>query len=727
MTIASKLAEERRARLAAERLLELKQSELFAANRKLGRRAKALSDEIVETRAEISNVRYENQKVKSDLTVAHQKIEMVEQRLWHSIETIHDGFAMFDIDNGMVMANHAYLSVFDGLEEIAPGVSYARMLQLMTEEGIVNVGNQSAAQWRAAMLQRWQARDPSPVVIRLWNDQYIRLIDRRGHGGDVVSLALNITDTVKYEKAIKQEQRNAEAANRAKSAFLANMSHEIRTPMNGVVGMADLLTETTLDDEQRLFVDTIKSSAEALLVIINDVLDFSKIEAEKIVLHPEPFDLERCIHEILIMLQGKAREKSIELLMDYDMFLPSQFIGDPGRVRQVLTNLIGNALKFTLQGHVLVRVVGIEGLNGTTDIRITIEDTGIGIPSDKITHIFGESNQVDDERNRQFEGTGLGLAISKRLITLMGGSIWVESEIGKGTCFGFNLALPQVDHDTLNLPDLSGRFQRILIADAHDVTREILARQLSLFDAHVVSCSSLVTCQELLNTTYDLFLCGGGFADADPFDLVEHAVNVAPMMPCVMLSASLSDIRNDPIGHHVKAVVPKPLSRRGLLNVLGNLDTTKETLPSKPPEEMQSAPPAPQARLRVLTAEDNKTNQLVFSKMVKTLDIDLKFANNGEEAVALYKEYQPDIIFMDISMPKMDGKQACKAIRDYEHHSKKEPIPIVALTAHAINGDKDDILAVGMNRYLTKPLKKDEIMGAISDYAPDRVFPKPTN
>ena len=188
---------------------------------------------------------------------------------------------MFDIDNGMVMANRAYLSVFDGLEEIGPGVSYARILQLLTEEGIVNVGQHTAAEWRATMMQRWQSRDPSPVVIRLWNDEYIRLIDRRGHGGDVVSLALNITDTVKYEKAIKAEQKNAEATNRAKSAFLANMSHEIRTPMNGVVGMTDLLTETVLDDEQRLFVDTIKGSAEALLVIINDVLYFSKIEADK--------------------------------------------------------------------------------------------------------------------------------------------------------------------------------------------------------------------------------------------------------------------------------------------------------------------------------------------------------------------------------------------------------------------------------------------------------------
>ena len=722
MSIANKLAEERRARLAAERLLELKQAELFAANRKLGRRAKALSDEIVETRAEITTVRDENQRVKSDLTVAHQKIELVEQRLWHSIETIHDGFAMFDIDNGMVMANRAYLSVFDGLEEIGPGVSYARILQLLTEEGIVNVGQHTAAEWRATMMQRWQSRDPSPVVIRLWNDEYIRLIDRRGHGGDVVSLALNITDTVKYEKAIKAEQKNAEAANRAKSAFLTNMSHEIRTPMNGVVGMADLLTETVLDDEQRLFVDTIKGSAEALLVIINDVLDFSKIEADKIVLHPEPFDLERCIHEILVMLQGKAREKSIELVMDYDMFLPSQFIGDPGRLRQVLTNLIGNALKFTLQGHVLVRVVGVETGDGKTDIRITIEDTGIGIPQDKLTHIFGEFNQVDDERNRQFEGTGLGLAISKRLITLMGGKIWVESEVGTGTCFGFNVTLANADHDTSDVPDISDRFHRVIIADGHLVTLDILARQFAAFGIQTTQCTSLCAFKDVVNPSYDLFLCGSGFDDADPFDLVEYAHDTHPNMSCVMISATASDVRNDPIGHHIKTVVPKPMSRRGILNSLINMHSNQ-------PMSTQAAEPIfttvskrqEQRTLRILTAEDNKTNQLVFSKMVKSLDIELRFANNGEDAIKEYETFQPDLIFMDISMPKMDGKDACRAIRNQERTKGLPPVPIIALTAHAINGDKDEILSVGMDRYLTKPLKKDEILTAIADFTPKNV------
>ena len=376
MSLANKLAEERRARLAAERLLEQKQAELQAANRKLGKHALALSHEIHETRAEVQTVRDENQRVKSDLNVAYQKVEIAERRLWHSIETIQDGFAFFDADSRMIAANNAYLAVFDGLEAVKPGVSYIEILQFITEEGIVNIGALKPHEWREKMLDRWQGTQPEPEVIRLWNGQYIKLIDQRGHGGDVVSLALNITDTIRYEKELKDARRRAEAANRAKSSFLANMSHEIRTPMNGVVGMAELLMETELTEEQRLFTSTIKNSGEALLVIINDVLDYSKIEAEKLVLHAEPFDLERCIHELVTLMQVNARDKGLDVLVDYDLFLPTRFVGDPGRIRQIMTNLLGNAVKFTETGHVLVRVTGLHpDAEGRASIHVTVEDT----------------------------------------------------------------------------------------------------------------------------------------------------------------------------------------------------------------------------------------------------------------------------------------------------------------------------------------------------------------
>jgi len=718
MNIATKLAEERRARLAAERLLELKEAELNAANRKLGRRAKALSEEIVETRAEITSVRDENQRVKSDLTVAHQKIEIVEQRLWHSIETIQDGYAVFDINNGLLMANHAYLSVFDGLEEVAPGVSYARILQLLTEEGIVNIGRRPPAEWRVEMMERWHSSNPEPTIIRLWNNQYIRLIDRRGHGGDVVSLALNITESVKYEEALKAAQVKAESANRAKSAFLANMSHEIRTPMNGVVGMADLLTDTKLDDEQHLYVETIKGSAEALLVIINDVLDFSKIEAEKLILHPEPFDLERCVHEILLMLQGKAKEKDVELLIDYDMFMPSYFVGDPGRIRQVITNIVGNALKFTLSGHVMVRVVGLEQLDGQTDIHVTIEDTGIGIPEDKVDHIFGEFNQVDDERNREFEGTGLGLSITKKLINLMDGQIWVESEVGVGSCFGFKISLPIADHTAEPIPNLQGQFKKVLIADASQDLILILRKQMETLGANVICVTEFSEFENALDETFDVFLCGSGFPNNDPFELVELASKTHTDLRIVMLDASQNDVQQDPSGQHVSATLQKPISRRSLFSVLNEMSNPLKT--ENVTNDSASVEPTEKGadgrRLRILTVEDNKTNQLVFKKMVKNLDIELQFAGNGEEAVELYQSYNPDLIFMDISMPKVDGKEATRRIRALETNSDTH-VEIIALTAHAMNGDKEEILGAGLDQYLTKPLRKDAIFGAIENCA----------
>ncbi len=433
MSLAGKLAQERRARLASERLLEMKQAELSAANRKLGLHAMALTKRIGETQAEVETVRDENEKVKSDLTVANAKIEVAERRLWHSIQTIQDGFAFFDESSCLIGANAAYLSVFEGLEEVAPGVTYPRILEIMITEGLVDIGSEAPSEWQQRLLKRWAIPHPQPEVIRLWNGHYIKLIDQRGNGGDVVSLALNITASVRHEAELTAARERAEAANRAKSAFLANMSHEIRTPMNGIVGMTELLSETPLDEEQRLYLNTIRNSGEALLVIINDVLDYSKIEADKLTLNPEQFDFERCILEVAMLLQPSVRDKGLTLLVDYNLFLPTLFVGDPGRVRQVLTNLVGNAVKFTSNGHVLIRVTGVPNHDAhSCDVHVAIEDTGIGIDKDKIGHIFGEFNQVEDERNRAFDGTGLGLAITKRLITLMGGTIWVDSEPGQG-------------------------------------------------------------------------------------------------------------------------------------------------------------------------------------------------------------------------------------------------------------------------------------------------------
>ena len=772
MSLANKLSEERRARLAAERLLELKQAELFAANRKLGLHAQALEGQVSETRAEITNVRSENKRVKEELGVANQKVEVAERRLWHSIETIRDGFAYFNSDNELIAANDSYLVVFDGLEMIKPGVNYVTILQMLTDEGIVDTGDLAPTDWRRMMLQRWMHSNPEPIVIRLWNNNYIKLIDQRSPNGDLVSLGLNITETVEYEKQLKRARAEAEAANRAKSAFLANMSHEIRTPMNGVVGMAELLADTGLDEEQQLYVNTIKNSGEALLVIINDVLDYSKIEAEKLQLYIEPFDLERCIHEVLLLLLPTARAKGLNLVLDYDIFLPTGFDGDPGRIRQILTNLIGNAIKFTTEGHVLIRVTGVpDATNACAKISIAIEDTGIGIPEDKVRHIFGEFNQVEDERNRKFEGTGLGLAISQRLVGLMGGEIWVTSEEGVGSCFGFSLELPISDSNPIVQPAIPGGIRHVMIVDDLEANRRILEHQLQQLGLGVTACVSAQEALGKVDDSIDLVMTDHNMPDMDGIELATSLKEAGHAFPILLLSSNPANAANDPGRKHVHAVLQKPLPREVLFHRLEELGeiAPKPEAPAKVetigwseelepddapqvafhsnrrrpardvsatdqgvPDVAETVPQAPASpvqprQMRVLTAEDNKTNQLVFRKMTKDLCIDLTFANNGEEAVEAFQSVSPDLVFMDISMPKMDGKTATKAIRSIEAESGGH-VPIVALTAHAMQGDDDGILDAGLDHYLTKPMRKNEIHAVIFEHCPDDAMdpaPKP--
>ncbi|NNK77901.1 MAG: response regulator [Litoreibacter sp.] len=703
------LSRERRARLAAERLLEQKQAELKNANRKLSQHALSLSDQIVDQRKVVAELEGQNSQVHEDLEKANVKVTEVERLLWDALESIPDGFALFDKDLKLIAANHPYLSVIDHAEHVGPGVSYESILDLCLEEGLVDLEGKDEDEWYDFMLDRWAAPNIEPVTLRFWNGMYVKLVDRRTADGGIVSLALNITDTIRREDELRDARDKAQAADRAKSSFLARMSHELRTPMNGVVGMAELLMANDLDEESTLYASTIKGSGEALLEIINDVLDFSKIEADKIELKPVPFDLERVVQEVALIVEPTVQQKQITLDVDYDQFLPTTFVGDRGRLRQILTNLVGNAVKFTDQGHVLIRVVGLPLENDEFQLHITVEDTGIGIDEDMVDHIFGEFNQVEDQANRKFEGTGLGLAITRRLVEHMGGEVWIDSVKGEGSAFGFMLTLPLAKDSRDDETQLPEHLQHILLAGPKSVDQSVLARQIRLLGRSTQSVETLDAALEIIEESPPdlVILSQPKPIDGTP-DPVETLRSAAPDLPVILMPSSpgQADESNHPY------ILRKPILRHDLFSVLLTA-SGKTPTNSEAPE-----PPETDRTLQVLAAEDNKTNQLVFRKMLKDIELDLKIVGNGREAVDAFSAHRPDMIFMDISMPEMDGMEATNAIRALERKSGFEAVPIIAMTAHAVDGDEARIREAGVDHYLTKPLKREAIHKLIHALTP---------
>jgi signal transduction histidine kinase/CheY-like chemotaxis protein len=748
MTVFDKLMQERRARLIAERQLDQSQREAEGLRARLDRaeaelhllrrRQVVASAAAVEAEQAAPRARGDEAETRVRMDEARAQADQAERRLWDSINTLRDGFAVFNDRQELVIANQAYLHAFAGFPEVQPGIPFERLAEILAFEGRVDLQGQDPRAWVDAAVARWRDDPIPPVELQFATGTTARLIDRRARGGDIVSLVHDITEPARHAAELTEARVRAEAASRAKSAFLANMSHEIRTPMNGVVGMAELLCDTALTEEQKLYAETIRSSGEALLNIINDVLDFSKIEADRLTLVPEPFDLERCIHEVLILLQAGARKQRIDLILDYDLFLPTRFLADPGRMRQIMTNLVGNAVKFTEQGHVLIRVVGVEAGEGQQQINVTVEDTGIGIAADQQARIFGEFAQVDDQANRRFEGTGLGLTITRRLIALMGGRVWVESTLGKGSCFGFSVTLPVAD-DAALAHHRPIRLDRVLVVDDSLINRTILQRQLQAQGIEVALAASGLEASELLAgqpqggaTPFDLVITDHEMPGLDGVGLLRRLRDQGCSLPVILLSSSPGNLAQSSDGPAFRAVLQKPLLRRDLLQTLQALNDP--ALPKAQYPGPRAGPTRPAAlgrrtpadefsggrAMRILAAEDNRTNQLVLSRMLDELDLDLVFAEDGHRAVELFAQLRPDLILMDISMPRMDGRAATRAIRQMPGGAQ---LPILALTAHVISADHDDILASGVDGVLTKPLRKAQLLDVIARHVPAGVRP----
>ncbi len=542
------------------------------------------------------------------------------------------------------------------------------------------------------------------------------LTERKRNADELESAWIN-AEIARQEAEKAREE--AERANRAKSIFLATMSHEIRTPMNGVIGMTSLLGETPLNEQQRAYAETIATCGETLLGVINDILDFSKIESGGMELEEEDFELQSSIEHILDIFGARAARSGIELLNQVEREVPAFIRGDDLRLRQILTNLVGNAMKFTEQGEIFIRVrVEDAASNGELLLGFEVRDTGIGIPAEKQERLFKAFSQVDSSTTRKYGGTGLGLAISQQLVKLMGGTIRVESAPGKGSTFYFNIRTRAGagKQAPIQIDGLTGHAgKKVLIVDDNHTNRIILRTQLEYWNLQPVLAASGVEALNILDadSRFDLILTDMQMPFMDGIRLAQNIHGRYAHIPIILLSSVGDEYKKKQL---FSAVMTKPIKQQLLYrNILaglqhqGRFTVDGRQVPSRLPENLSATFP-----LQILVAEDNEINQQVIHYILQKIGYMATIVANGQEAVDAAEAMTYDIIFMDLQMPDVDGLEATRIIRG--NKTLHQPV-IIALTANTMEGDEEECLLAGMNDYIGKPVKLEELLGKLRKWA----------
>jgi two-component system sensor histidine kinase/response regulator len=574
------------------------------------------------------------------------------------------------------------------------------------------------------MMTRCQRKDRSIVDVELHT---VRLMVNRKVEGTLY-IYQDISVRKRAEEDMQRAKEAAEASNRAKSEFLANMSHEIRTPMNGIIGMTDLALDTKLSQEQREFLGMVKSSADALLSLLNDILDFSKIEAGKLDFESIDFRLRDSLDDTIKALALHAQQKGLELACHVLPDVPDGLQGDPTRVRQIVVNLLGNAIKFTATGEVVLQVEIQDESEDEVVLHFAVRDTGIGIPLEKQQHIFEAFTQTDSSTTRKYGGTGLGLAISSRLVNRMGGKIWVESEPDRGSTFHFTtrFQLQQIScrkYAPLGAEALLGL--PVLVVDDSATNRRILREMLLAWQMNpqlTESGPEALTILERANTEgtpFSLILLDAQMPGMDGFSVAERIKQDARLAKSVVIMLTSGGFRGDAARCRelgIQGYLTKPIKRSDLLEAINIVLGSQAGSEVSPSLVTLHSLRESRGRLRILLAEDNRVNQVLAVRLLEKRGHEVAVAGNGEEALEALDNQAFDLVLMDIQMPEMDGLQATAAIRKGEMKSGKH-IPIIAMTAHAMVGDKERCLEAGMDDYIAKPIRPEQLDDVLKRYS----------